>query len=1511
MADLPSYINEDQLASDVTLKGNSFNAKIGYNKRAAAKRDLEVILQDTEGTPLTDETGNPLVAEIEGFVTTELTTDKALSVTFPTETKTVSRFFTILFAQSFNVVRSDAAQGIPDPYVDVFAPEGAYRFIGKGSRIEIATGSPTYEPDPNNPGQIRINGNNFETFNIEAVNESYVTDANGDQILRVRYTLNVNPTNENPITYLRRVLEKQRSGIIKIEEQFASTSEVSTTLLGIDRAETQLGLFSNVSTYGLNDDEFVFYTDNPSTGPGVWSNRTTEEGYTHIPAAIEAVKNEGALRITSFPVPYNFPYPPLSQVLDNTGTDIFGLYNPNLWFKWQNFLALGKSLYEYYQDRRDAQQFSADPASNYQKYDQFLTRFIPAINEWDDRTYYDSQFYNNNTDKYYTQIAIWTATWRLIVSEEISDPVSGVPLGLPEIQNNITMLRGTGRTRKILNPDYPATSNTQFIDAIGYGSVESVAGVVAGKTDLNPFKENWLNRTYISASTSGDLPGTDDFQPGYNATGGQFALLQSRQAFRYQPGRISGYTFGTRAVMDKGEGDNYAEWGIFNDFDEYVFRREGANFYIVRRSTIHYPEGQGGLLQELGLADENGIADIDNVTYYNKVIEGTNYTFQEIKLSKEKFNGDSLNGNGPSGYLLNTDEITMYKIEFGWYGAIGLRMYAYVPVDNGEARWVVVHTFVIENKLKIPSMGDPFFRFKYEMRIGPGRGPGLTEPQVLYKYGTSMYIDGGDEGTVNVYSETSDEKTLTSSGEYTSIFAIYPKNAITSGGGVDIPNKKIIIPKQMSLTADGFAEVNVVKCKACQGSSYLYMPNATAGTFGDIRKLYKLPNDSKSSDVTLAPIYITTSTAPNGSNTITTTDGDVLYLRAGDYLLDTDSDGNLIANVTPSRITSITENAGTYTITVQDTQLFTGGTTVTFQPTFIVGDTVRREFDLDYDDFQAKLITTRMWNTYLGDQVSGSYSETTNLLCYREGDRHNLDTERYLDPSRIVQNQTDYTPATFFVQEVETLGEATFEVRLSQLKTIIASPNAVNGPISATKFLNPILYEPTGQVRDWKIGYTPNKPLFGVTGELTGWQRPDGTLITEDRNGIPTNVILLPDYETVYLDYHPYSESITYTGFETGESWRNYIHPFRDDFRIGNPRGSNSGLCSSARLTKNDPISRPVTQTDSTTLGTIPIDSWTGFTAQGDLDAYLQLSTYFLTSTVPIIAGATDPTNGQLAAYFPLTASYQQYFYDNQLGNNPTKARFAGPQQQYSQVGQDGQQEIIYVIPVNIDIYGSYDAQGNALFSDPEFQIAYNSVVFSAWFSQGDRYDTPNSFSVGPGSDGIFEFNIYPLYAFFKLRDGANIRCAELHDIDLLGNVSTFNPQWKYNFIDGDAAVTYNAGTNLQTGELDVNGAGSITQTPAGIDDLVPSAFTQVSRLSSSQLDRQGESLLRPGNTLTTLYINNETKTFDLTDVFGFDRKVITPDILNTEAVYFVARALDPTGGPVSIKVNLTYVEQL
>jgi len=1517
---------------------NEFDVKIGYNKRAAATRDLTTILQDIEGVQLTDETGANLITEVEGFVVSELTSEKALSVGLPTELRDVNQFFSFLFGGSFETKKRvlDVNGNISaEAFIEIVAPEPTWKVIERGSTIDAATGEILYETDG-----TTIRGNAFETFKIKNVLEKGNVGPNGEFV--VRFELESDPSNDDdtpgrlPISYIRKLIVKERSGILPVAERFAATSEVSSSLLGVDRAETQLGLFSNVSTYGLDTDAFVFYTDNPANGPSVWTRRKSANGENHYPAKLEAVKNEGALRICTYPVPYNFPYPPLSQNMVN-GVDVAGLYNKTSWSKWQNWCKLGKSLYEYYTRKRDEQVVSSDENSNYVRYNNLRSRFLPAINLWDDNTYYSSGNYGNNEKAYYYQISLWTETWHLMKQGKLLDPVSGQPImftTLPAIIDDQTGgLRGTGLSL-----------------ALGDGSVDN-EGSTGGNKDLNPFEETWINSSFADSSVSGDNPNLVDFQPGYGETGGHYALLQSRQAFRYQPGRISGYTFGTRATLEKNEGNNHAEWGIFNDFDEYVFRREGAKLQIVRRSNIPYPVS---FLKELGAVDDLGNVDTEIVRTYTKTIAGKTYNMQEITLGREKFNGDSLNGNGPSGYLLTTDEITMYKIEFGWYGAIGLRFYAYIPVENGKARWIVVHTFVIENKLNVPSMGDPFFKFKYEIRIGQGEGPDLIQPQVLYKYGTSMYIDGGDEGSVNVFTETSDTKLLPpgvgGDGDFTSVFAIYPKKNIVSGGGDLIPNKKIIIPKQMSITADGFAEISVYKCRGCVGSQFLYLPNIKAGTFGEIRKLFKADiTKADTQELTLAPITITTSAAGGGLTTITTTDSDVQYLRNGDYLLDTESDGTTVnTGVERGQIADISESGGTYTITVKkgwditqsnpplDTQQnFTNASTdLIFQPTFITTENERRLFNLRCSDFNAKVIYPGLFNVYLGSARDGNELQICNILQYIQSDRHNLITPRVLDPAKTAVDLVSFAPKDHFGDPTVD----TFDVRLSKAQTIIASPTPVTGPVAALKWLNNDARDGS-HVAEWRMGFTPNRPEFDINGELLRWIKPNGFPVVENINGQPVEVTLLPDNEYVSLDYHPYSTSRSNLGFEVGEHWNARIRPFTVDFRIRNPPGSNTGRCSEMILEKEKPVSRSVIQVPKSQLisksplntnGGIPLQNWSGLPTEQEIDNYLNAYDFFLQSTTSIVSGARSPKNGQIA--INKNDVFLTRFFTSAAQGTPTFAvcRFADTQLSYSTQNANGDLVVTYIIPIefsdasgtvsfplqngNGGIYAAFNSDGVTPIVDANasFLISYNKVTLKAWFSEGDGYDRPNSYSVGPNSDGIFEFSAFPLYPFALLKDKGELRSLEVHNTDLLGNISTYNPEWKYSFKDGNPMVTHNTGTadgQVETGQINANGVGSNRQSPGANDSLIPNAFTQVTRLSASQIDKQGESILRPGDNLTTLYINNETKTFDLTDVFGFDRKVITPDIVNTEAVFFIGRALGNT--PVNIQVNLTYVEQL
>ena len=1592
---MPDYnVDQEQSSSGETLKGNSLDVKIGYDKRAAAKRDLAVVLQDVEGSQLTDAAGNELISEIEGFVTSELTSEKAVSVVLPTETRTVNNFFTVVFGNEFVVNKADPSRTDnlgnvalfkQSAHVKIKNPDPTWQAISKGARIQIASGSLVTENIPETSGEkadgttttvaarpTAPDGNTFETFIVDSVHEippvagksvkrdgtgtiiyDYVDD-NESGNFEIQFNIGQDPSNDSSsrlFTYLRRLIIKERSGTLKVEEVFASTSEVSSTLLGIDRAETQLSLFSNVSTYGFNSDEFVFFQDNPATGPTEWSQRLTEEGTRRYPTIITEEKNEGALRISTYPVPYHFPYPPLTQSFDSNGNDTLGLYNAAAWVKWQNFLKLGKALYEYYLIKRDGEPKSDNESSNYVKYDNLLSRFLPALTLWDDSTYYGGINYNNSSDRYYLKIDIWTRTYQnLVKGNVLVNPITGDFLTFADSLQLLSILE----VKCTLDPSDP--NNEIVYDPegtftitglplrgsgkdlrLGAGSVATQSNANGNTTFFNPFEEDWLNATINSASQDGSTPNIDDFVPGYGAVGGQYALLQSRQAFRYQPGRISGYTYGTRAFMDKTEGSNYGEWGIFNDFDEYVFRREGANFFIVRRSNIAYDVN---MLQELGVADEEGNIDPSFVRTYQKTISGKNYTIQEVKLGKEKFNGDSLNGNGPSGYLLNTDEITMYKIEFGWYGAIGLRMYAYIPVEHGKARWVVVHTFVIENKLDVPSMGDPFFRFKYEVRIGDGQAPDLQSPQVLYKYGTSMYIDGGDEGTVNVYSETSDTKALSSSGAYTTLMGIYPKTSIVSGGGVAIPNKKIIIPKQVSITADGFCELNFTKCTACRGNGFVYMPNIKANQNGIIRKVKKLPTTGESTEITLATITATTATVTaDQSTTVTVTADNVNYLRPGDYLLE--DIGN---NVIQSRILSITANGNNFDLVLLGPQGDGVGngipdnTVLTFQPTFLStnsGDVIR--YNQVKGDTYAKLIYPKLWNTYIGESYTGTFNETSDLVMYKQGDRYNLEYERRLDPAKIIANQDTepFPPADFFGNP----STETFDVRFSQRNCIVGSPNAVTGPISFIKFLNPIPTESTGQRCNWRMGFTPNRPEFNNQGKLIGWK--DATtnfqsFLVESEGLTTRNVVSLSESQYVALDYHQYNQSISFRGLEQGEDWFARIHPFTQDFRIPQPKGSYSGICSELILQKNDPTAVEVTETNTTTLSSYGVSNsgtyprWTNFSTTSEVNNYLTASDLYIQSQATIYSGSKSPEGGQLAIRF--NNVFNKIVYVDISGTlTECVIRFAGRGETFvDQVstGQGSQIITFNVIPIKLfkasdgtEVTGAslansfLDAAGTisiaASISDP-FNIGYNSVTMRAWFSDPDRsgrYDAPNSYTSAPISTGVFEFDAFPLYPFIEMYDNSEIRGAEIHDVNLLGDISTMNPQWKINQIDGVDTGVYDAGANAQTGELNIDGVGNINQTPGIADELTPPAFTQVDRLSSSQIDRQSESLLRPGQTMTTLYINNETKMFDLSDIFGFDRKVITPDIVNTEAVFITGRSLDNTS--IDVTMNITYVEQL
>ena len=247
---------------------------------------------------------------------------------------------------------------------------------------------------------------------------------------------------------------------------------------------------------------------------------------------------------------------------------------------------------------------------------------------------------------------------------------------------------------------------------------------------------------------------------------------------------------------------------IAADKNKYASLKTGGNNSVTAGTgmfPILYTDGDGN--KEGYIDDSQGVsntatlkAQIDAVnTYYkkwvNQNVQQDYWNVYEFRVPRSRFSGDRLDAgteellysdavgaNRAGNNVIDTDtlaertdtsiwdldftKVTMYKVEFSWYGAVGALFLAYVPVSNGEARWVRVHHLRASNQLKISSLGNATLPITY-MVYGGGCAAALgyanslrlatsfqygSSSEHIVKYGASYYIDGGDRGTVKLFS---------------------------------------------------------------------------------------------------------------------------------------------------------------------------------------------------------------------------------------------------------------------------------------------------------------------------------------------------------------------------------------------------------------------------------------------------------------------------------------------------------------------------------------------------------------------------------------------------------------------------------------------------------------------------------------------------------------------------------------------------------------------------------------
>lgn len=341
-----------------------------------------------------------------------------------------------------------------------------------------------------------------------------------------------------------------------------------------------------------------------------------------------------------------------------------------------------------------------------------------------------------------------------------------------------------------------------------------------------------------------------------NATNGTVAQMQSRLVFPYQTGRITDVSFGVSMLKDT---NATIEFGIWDDKNGYIIRVIGNELYFVRRTNSgESPQNHGA---PVGNTDFT-ITDQNDLFYGHryKVLDSDPSVMEEI-VARSVFNGDKLDGTAPSVHTLSLSNVTMFRIQMGWYGGSAARLMAYVPIDEnlpaGEtaknARWVTIHQLNTCDRIPFPSLGNPNLPLTFKIT----KTGNLPQAVYLKIYGTKAEIDGGDASKYDIFSQAGSPASL-NPGTQRPLLSIRCKENITNADGNSKTNIMRVVPLMLNLSSQYRGKFSLVKnptALTISGSSV--DPATDASNFTSTAQLSAIE-------------YNTTATGVTGGDTIAT-----------------------------------------------------------------------------------------------------------------------------------------------------------------------------------------------------------------------------------------------------------------------------------------------------------------------------------------------------------------------------------------------------------------------------------------------------------------------------------------------------------------------------------------------------------------------------------------------------------------------------------------------------------------
>lgn len=578
---------------------------------------------------------------------------------------------------------------------------------------------------------------------------------------------------------------------VPVVEQNKIASEVALSLLGIPRSEVALGIFADVNTYDVNPSEW-------SSSPEIRQEVTAASEPTY--AGFNGVQGWGLKHV-----------PEESGALIEAPADKVSVLTSKRFFRYQP----GRVSSATFGIKTSV--IPGDPNGNARN---------PAIRKYGAYDNFDGYYWETRDTGKGDQLVVVRRTTSIIGSNPIpfgvqagqqtedfglvgeppaSSNAAGTPGDIVVLRDGLIHVHAAVYDPSLLREEtlHAATSITSSAISLLVSDGELYNGqhVTYETNETNPVSGLFKQRIYKILNKSAISGGSYTVQLSELTGNSAIALGALTGAHRLK----TPVPFIFPEISTAGAAD--IMWPLQRDFTIDRVALQSAVGFVNTATEITTTAAQV-------LAINNGSLELHWANWVRWNVKPEFYRVYEFRIPRSRFSGDFLNGaqdtettsahpvlysdlvRTGAGYetikrpgqavidettsrgLVNDSiwdldftKVTMQKIEFSWYGAVGALFLAYVPVSNGEARWVRVHHLRCSNQLKVSSLGNPTLPITYMVYGGGSEGrygyanaaaggkrlPNVfnTYSEYVVKYGASYYIDGGDRGTVRLYSFSS------------------------------------------------------------------------------------------------------------------------------------------------------------------------------------------------------------------------------------------------------------------------------------------------------------------------------------------------------------------------------------------------------------------------------------------------------------------------------------------------------------------------------------------------------------------------------------------------------------------------------------------------------------------------------------------------------------------------------------------------------------------------------------